>query len=523
MPLFGLVLLAAKYFAGCQSCGGSEELHGPYHFTPLPWSNQRPINDDMVRRARAHVGDVGALRASLSKAIAGKSLHVVVIGGSVTAGAQCVDPATRHESIACGWPARFKNWLDAAFPKGSPHVVENLSERASSSIVATELLSPHRQRLAATVDIIIIDYAVNDASNPLRIQRHLYQAVVDSEERTRSAMLNYSWPAAGPAPMCSALSGDYRNRLLVGTERLVRWCISLPSRPAVMFFETFNPSVAWQRQAQEVHLTVASYYQLPVISYRDAVWHLWRNLGSAHRSSPPRAEAAALCEEIGLAPACAGALWGSSLHPPWHVHQLLADLLALSVAYEFRLMCSSKSSSPLNNRRSEKRPTVVAPLYHSNSRCSSPLTIMSTLRTTAFLPTILPASRNGWSLEEDVPGKPGWIARSDGAEISFDMHFQHGDLTIGFLRSYNGLSSAAMWVSDSASRVSGEAVGKLSVAGEALQNAPLRLNGLWNEAKSELSEARLSGLGQGRLRIHLRSTCDDVPHCKFKLLMLTSC
>ena len=42
----------------------------------------------------------------------------------------------------------------------------------------------------------------------------------------------------------------YHDHLLVATERLIRWCISMPKSPAVLFFETFNPRVEWHKQAQ---------------------------------------------------------------------------------------------------------------------------------------------------------------------------------------------------------------------------------------------------------------------------------
>ena len=55
-------------------------LPGPLHEFALPWANQHPLNEDMVRRARAHVGDSSALRRVLCKAASGQTLHVVVVG-----------------------------------------------------------------------------------------------------------------------------------------------------------------------------------------------------------------------------------------------------------------------------------------------------------------------------------------------------------------------------------------------------------------------------------------------------------
>jgi hypothetical protein len=327
---------------------------------------------------------------------------------------------------------------------------------------------------------------------------------------------------------------------MIGTERLVRWCISLPSQPAILFFDTFNPRVDWHKQAQEVHLTVASYYQIPLISYRDAVWHQWKALShhGAHSSSlatnavpgatgltsttlksdGPHAgggggggnggrskrgkrrsrfrddsneaidlseqrrvlrsassssmsssssingavsggggssSSTDLCEALGLMPACANALWTvKALHPPWHVHQLLADLLALTLGREHAESCrkakqqqqqqqvglsswlslgataiaaaeaTTAHTTPSSSRRHVAR--TVPPLFgggsssrgsssssssgggglgeSSEQACGAPLTVMSTLRTMAMLKVVHPlGDHQGWSLEEDVP------------------------------------------------------------------------------------------------------------------------
>lgn len=427
----------------------------------------------------------------------------------MTAGTHCVDPITEHESPACGWPARFQKWLNHAFPlpNGAAHVVENLSERASSTLVATELLAPHRKRLAGA-DLFVVDYAVNDASN-VQLKPAFKKTTLHAEsqsiaraaaEASIGGSNNTAAAAAAAAGVCSSLSGHYRDRLLVGTERLVRWCISLPSKPAVVYFDTFNPRVGWHKQAQEVHLTVAAYYQLPVISYRDAVWHTWRDLirdhpeskdsssrsrglssggsgdrrllgrrrarrddrmednDSSHSSltsfedrygrsgssssvvgatggEPPQN---GLCSSMGLWPNCAEAFWTvKSLHPPWHVHQLLADLIALTFAQEHKLACVSSSQSQASFQQSSFRYTlpssgavsavvdgvgalrVVPPLFgHSGSgrnggedsgHCAAPMSVVSTLRTTAAVFTkdreqIQPVgSHAGWNLEEDTP------------------------------------------------------------------------------------------------------------------------
>jgi len=158
-----------------------------------------------------------------------------------------------------------------------------------------------------------------------------------------------------------------------------------------------------------------------------------------------------LCEALGLMPACANALWTvKSLHPPWHVHQLLADLLALTLGREHAESCrkakqqqqqvglsswlslgpntaaeATTHTTPSSSSSRRHAARTVPPLFggsSSSSRgssssggngglgesseqaCGAPLTVMSTLRTMAMLRVVHPlGDHQGWSLEEDVP------------------------------------------------------------------------------------------------------------------------
>jgi hypothetical protein len=309
--------------------------------------------------------------------------------------------------------------------------------------------------------MFIVDYAVNDAEH-MQITPTFRKKTSAAE--THSKHLNSSY--------CSSLDGEYRDRLMISTERLIRWTISLPSKPAVLIYDTFNPRVSWHKQAQEVHTTIASYYQIPVISYRDAVWHKWRELeresrqegrggrsfdaatahSLQHLSKPSAASAVApasvaprgeLCGALGLAPLCAEAFWTvNTLHPAWHVHQLLSDLLALTLVEEHRYGCSrhnglgsgsgragltgsfagaSRGGAPdLGGAVANLRIPAVPPLFGGEAAaqlsCAMPLSVVSTLRTGAAVKAggaaAGPASlgpvpgHTGWRLEEDTPVTP---------------------------------------------------------------------------------------------------------------------
>jgi hypothetical protein len=255
-----------------------------------------------------------------------------------------------------------------------------------------------------------------------------------------------------------------------------------------------------------------------VLSYRDAVWHKWRELSRELRGRSSHSPFRSLCDTLELQPECPEAFWTiKTLHPAWHVHQLLANLLAMSLAEEHRHGCRRLPRAETENYQ---RIQIVQPLFGGKEdelRCSTPLSVMSTLRTSQAMRPLVPASTVGWTLEEDTPGKPGWLSFIADQEISFDLHFQHGDLIVGFLRSYNNLGKAHLWVSATGTGHLGP--------GAATVASPLTLNGLWPDRKSELAKIQLSGVGKGTLRIHFRSLCHDRPegNCKFKLLLLMSC
>lgn len=473
---------------------------------PLPFANQNPLTsvdgENLIAKARASVGSVEPLRRVLCKAARGDSINVVVAGGSVTAGTGCA--SGQFASLDCAWPNVLEVFLNSAFPTSDPskkHRVENLSERASSSIVAVEILAPHRARLGVATDLIIVDYAVNDASN-IQI-KPAFRRKTEHFERQRH----------NSSSSCSSLRGDYRDRLMVATERIVRWGISLPSQPALVYLETFNSRVPWAKQAQEVHAVVASYYELPMISYRDAVWHLWQRLRRSSDSSKEE------CTRLGLAPLCSEAFWTSKgLHPPRHVHQLLAGLIAGTFIEEWKNGCAAAKdeapgSKPRSSTHHPSSSRAIAPLFGSTTisssegshgrvdgYCGTPITVMSTLSTSASLlkPLRPRAQGSAWQLEEDVPGKKGWITyghsiEGGASELIFDMQFKAGGLDVGFLKSYEGLGRARLWLE-------GGTTGPT-------RSKPMVLDATWDEHKSEVAKVHISGVGSGRRAVHIQAMC----------------
>ena len=133
---------------------------------------------------------------------------------------------------------------------------------------------------------------------------------------------------------------------------------------------------------------------------------------------------------------CAAHLSGSGLHefwdtdgthPSWRVHQLIADTVAFVLAENILAF-----SSPLTLSETQA--------VHSYDFCSEPMTEYS-----AFIPPAAGVSAHQWSLEEDRPGKPGWITYQNNSSISFQVSFGASPrLAVTWLRSYIGLGDARM-------------------------------------------------------------------------------
>jgi hypothetical protein len=216
--------------------------------------------------------------------------------------------------------------------------------------------------------------------------------------------------------------------------------------------------------------------------------------------------------------------------------QLLVTLIADTFIDELQRECAQRrvvGSVPIAGLLDS--PRSIAPLLFgsvsssteglkSDGFCASPLSVMTTLATGApYLQPLHPILNRGWYLQEDVPGKPGWITYGSGErrgsgkreELSFSLRFQTGGLTVGFLRSYKNLGRAQLWIEGG--------------DGGPTRRSPAILQGLWEERTSQLAKIHLSGISAGRHEVHITPLCGDSDgsgeksSCKFKLLLLMSC
>lgn len=172
------------------------------------------ITDKMYSRALTNEGDKARLASAMRKAASGEKVTVGVIGGSITQGSL----ASRSDNC---YASGFFRWWSEAFPNGD-------FEFINAGIGGTDsYLGVHRvdeQLLSKAPDVVIVEFSVND---------------------TDPVLNKYSY------------------------DSLVRKILSADNSPAVILLFTTTDAGF---NLQDVHMEIGSAYDLPMISYRDAVY-----------------------------------------------------------------------------------------------------------------------------------------------------------------------------------------------------------------------------------------------------------
>ena len=168
-----------------------------------------------------------------------------------------------------------------------------------------------------------------------------------------------------------------------------------------------------------------------------------------------------------------GAYWTHFSHPPWPVHQAIADIVATCIVGGFSALCGPDTVTAESAGGTGSPPVAAAPATLSlpaNMRaidmCDVPATAFfsaAAMEAAAASPSNASASggnstaeivQSGWPLAEDRKGKPGWISDSPTASISFRVTFGTSPrLVLTYLRSYEGLARATMQFDDVPGRV----------------------------------------------------------------------
>jgi GDSL-like Lipase/Acylhydrolase family len=170
------------------------------------------LTSDIVARSQLSSGDLGRLARVFAKARRGEPIRLGVIGGSITFGAIASNPGNSYSGLLLAW------WRER-FPKCEIDLI-NAGVGGTGSMYGA--LRAGRDLLSGTPDLIVIEFAVND-----------------------------NWT-----------DGE-------AYEGLVRQVLAQPNQPAVILL-----FMMWERGGndQEMQAKVGTHYNLPMVSFRDAMW-----------------------------------------------------------------------------------------------------------------------------------------------------------------------------------------------------------------------------------------------------------
>lgn len=180
----------------------------------VPVNLEEGVTDKMYGRAVMNEGNAARLAAAMKKAQNGGEITVGVIGGSITQGSLASSPANCYAS-------KFNDWWVNKFPNAKVNFV-NAGIGGTNSYLGVHRVDG--QLLAYDPDAVIVEFSVND---------------------TDKVMNRYSY------------------------DSLVRKILGHSTNPAVMLLFTTQDNGA---SLQDVHKEIGAAYDLPMISYRDAVY-----------------------------------------------------------------------------------------------------------------------------------------------------------------------------------------------------------------------------------------------------------
>jgi lysophospholipase L1-like esterase len=194
-----------------------EQQPRPGEDVPFSVGGVRFPDDSATSRGLMTHAANGRVSAFIEKCRAGKSVSLGFVGGSITLG-----PLLKNQSDR--FSDRLADFLRADYP-GLKVEAANISISSTGSRYGASRVRP--QLFGKAPDLIVVEFAVND-----------YISGTDTE-------------------------------IKASLEGLVRQCLKLDSSVAVILL--FMPK-GDGNNVQGVHAEVGAWYDLPMISYRDAIW-----------------------------------------------------------------------------------------------------------------------------------------------------------------------------------------------------------------------------------------------------------
>ncbi|KAH8082892.1 Ribosomal protein L11 methyltransferase PrmA [Aureococcus anophagefferens] len=337
-------------------------------------------------------------------------VRVLVLGGSVTLGTHCdFDPGSPPRA-ACAFPQRLATHLDAAYGPGAVEVVVRaMSGTGSGPASKTRRIID----AAATTDLLILDYAINDAvvataktydvddvaglpeAKAVRQSTEVLLRVF-TEAGAHVAVLCTFYVPLSPASWTHWLKPDARGHA------------ASDGSPTFTFVACATEDEL--RRANRLHYAyqdivapVARRYGASLVSYRDAFWpdvaappHVayWYNTRAEHET----------CGRY-------GGPFRQDPHPTYEDHQLIADVLWYHwLQHAAAAHCARDDDGADGPGEPEPEPELSPEEAAPADPCGAVLASFVAEGSDAEFP----AARRGrdWRYYEDRPAKPGWIGQA---------------------------------------------------------------------------------------------------------------
>ena len=278
----------------------------------------------ILERSRANPGDIGRIQHVLAKARRGEKIVVGAIGGSITDGGH-VGPDQRYGK-------RVTTWFQKTFPEAKARYV-NAGVGATGSDFGA--LRAQRDLLKHNPDLVIVEFAVNEPN----------------EKASGESM-----------------------------EGLVRQILKHPNHPAVIMLFTMHKT---GKNSQEWQGKVGMHYDLPMVSYRDALW--------------PEIEAGRMRWDF---------VTKDSVHPNVKGHEYMARFVTHVLEKELQDL-PSKLALP-----------AIKPM-------PQPLFTDLYEHVTMLEPDALkPVANEGWTIGKTQKGEKCWKGNKPGSVIEFEVEGQ---------------------------------------------------------------------------------------------------
>lgn len=189
-------------------------LAGPLTVRAQESSLPPTLTPEVLQRSLVNLGDTARLQAALAKARRGEKVVVACIGGSITEGARATVKDKRYAEVIGAW------WRKT-FPKAQIELINAGIGATGSNFGALRL---QRDVLSKHPDVLVVEYAVNDGNSEASAQT---------------------------------------------LEGVVRQALNSPDKTAVVLLFMLRKDGG---NAQEWFTKVGTHYDLPMISYRDAIF-----------------------------------------------------------------------------------------------------------------------------------------------------------------------------------------------------------------------------------------------------------